>query len=551
MPSFTCYSLHPEIDGRRVSDLDEFVDFETRSIAAHGPVTGPGFSAKLFMISTPPHEPRWADFIRSGFGSDLQVGRSASIGALLIVAIGDGEGTEHFAFAFGLTGRHLLKQGAWQRTYGLRTALNLIYPRGLVDEAELSRILAVDARRRGGQTLRSRRQSSRATIYEAFDLDKVRDVLNAATGRPADFLTWGRRISGGDALHFGADIEFGELGRLCERISQAHGLDDYRERFAWLDNIQPIADPGLRTQLEAIVIGGIRGENLDDFDLAPPEIIDWTLVESFRFSFDARRRVSRPELRLGGYLAGLRSEGELEHIDGPFLRRRTITALDADGQAVHRWSVWRCLVGEFQADDSTYVLDEGEFFAVAQDYMQDLNDSVAAVPESTLQLPDASVRLREREYNQAAVEGREDLLLLDRHNVITSASTTPVEICDILTRARQLVHVKRHLGARDLSHLFSQGFVSAELLQDDRRFREAAQRKIEELGGRGAFLFFDPEGIRTDRFEIIYAIVADWRGRTLVEALPFFSKVNLRRTAQDLSSRGFRVSCRPVSVSIP
>jgi hypothetical protein len=37
-------------------------------------------------------------------------------------------------------------------------------------------------------------------------------------------------------------------------------------------------------------------------------------------------------------------------------------------------------------------------------------------------------------------------------------------------------------------------------------------------------------------------IVAPWRGRTLYEAMPFFSKVNLLRTMEDLINRGFRVA---------
>ena len=112
----------------------------------------------------------------------------------------------------------------------------------------------------------------------------------------------------------------------------------------------------------------------------------------------------------------------------------------------------------------------------------------------------------------------------------------------MLTANRQLIHVKRHLSSRELSHLFSQGFVSASLLQADSVFRDATHQKIKELGGDQSFGFFDVPSLTTTDFEVIFVIVAAWAGRGLSDALPFFSKINLERTAADLLNRGFRVT---------
>jgi hypothetical protein len=43
--------------------------------------------------------------------------------------------------------------------------------------------------------------------------------------------------------------------------------------------------------------------------------------------------------------------------------------------------------------------------------------------------------------------------------------------------------------------------------------------------------------------------VAAWRGRTIAGALPFFSKVNLERTASDLLNRGFKIALAQVDYS--
>jgi uncharacterized protein (TIGR04141 family) len=224
---------------------------------------------------------------------------------------------------------------------------------------------------------------------------------------------------------------------------------------------------------------------------------------------------------------------------------RQASAVDSDGHVIHRWSIWRSLTGEIELGGTIYILDEGDFFAVASNYLEEVNGYIDGLTESSVSLPEAG-SMREGEYNEHVAASSDQFLLLDKKTVSTGASTTPVEICDLLTRNRQLIHVKRHLGARDLSHLFSQGFVSADLLQQDPRFREAAQAKIRQVGSDD-FAFFDPAGIRNSDFEVIYAIANDWRDRTLARALPFFSKINLRRTAQDLINRGFGLSYRRVA----
>jgi uncharacterized protein (TIGR04141 family) len=150
--------------------------------------------------------------------------------------------------------------------------------------------------------------------------------------------------------------------------------------------------------------------------------------------------------------------------------------------------------------------------------------------------------VREAEYNRLAVNRlTPHAVLLDREIIRSSAITTGVEICDILTSASQLIHVKRHLGSSDLSHLFSQGFVSAELLQNDADFRKLAQEKITSLRSEAAFQMFDV-ALETGRFEVVYGVIANWGQRGLAGALPFFSKVTLRKAVQDLTNRGFRVS---------
>jgi uncharacterized protein (TIGR04141 family) len=54
--------------------------------------------------------------------------------------------------------------------------------------------------------------------------------------------------------------------------------------------------------------------------------------------------------------------------------------------------------------------------------------------------------------------------------------------------------------------------------------------------------------MRARRRHVVYGVIADWRERGLASALPFFSKVTLRKTAQDLANRRFGVSFAKIAI---
>jgi uncharacterized protein (TIGR04141 family) len=197
-----------------------------------------------------------------------------------------------------------------------------------------------------------------------------------------------------------------------------------------------------------------------------------------------------------------------------------------------------------------YIVAEGEFFEVEADYAKSLNDYIGAVAESPYLLPEGLGDIEEAVYNNRAAQSHPSYLLLDQMTIRVAGKTTPVEACDLLTQDGGFIHVKRKLGSSSLSHLFSQGTVSAELFLMNERYRTDLHQKISEAerdrarrdgdpGFVGRFSAFDPARISATDYRIVYAIVAKWKGRSLTQALPFFSKVNLRRHLEDLTRMGY------------
>lgn len=552
MTSLTCYKISAEFSSAANFRFEDLVEPELLDKARSlGPVSVEDFTAQAFLLPSHPRVVPWAAFIESGF-PEATVGNASSPSALVLVRVMM-KGKKHrkgdpiFAFTFGTSGRHLLDSNTYEHNFGLRTALNIIYPRA---GDESSRMRSIDTKQRGQTILRKRQQSSELSDFEVFGVNRLSDVMSKASGVPSNKDWWGTRITGGDSISFERSFQFSDLGDICKTIEEAHSLDDYRERFDWIDYIRPISDPELISKLERELITRLRTRELTNLSLAPPEILDWEHVTRFRFSFDRSRGMSvsditRFEARLGDWIAGLSAKGLLNELSMDRLRSQYLFAVDGEGAEWKKWPIVKCLVGELVIDKTIFILDEGAFFEVRKDYVKSLDSEIDSIPMSTVNLPDGVTTMVEADYNQlaAASDGH---LLLDRQTVRISGQSS-VEICDLLSKQKHLIHVKRHLGSSDLSHLFAQGFVSAESLQMSTEFRAKAQEKIEQVsGGDASFAFFGADDIRTSEYEVVYAIVEQWKSRTISSALPFFSKVNLREVNRQLIGRGFRVAMKQI-----
>jgi len=117
-------------------------------------------------------------------------------------------------------------------------------------------------------------------------------------------------------------------------------------------------------------------------------------------------------------------------------------------------------------------------------------------------------------------------------------------VCDLLTTARQLIHIKKRGASSTLSHLFAQGVNSAEWLIQDPAFRDEARELIHELDPTYAELI--PEGpIDPTQWEVAFVVITR-SGRDSPLTLPFFSLVTLRLAVRRLQALRFKVTKRTV-----
>ena len=558
--SLTIFQVAPSIDGSPVTDFDQVVldsVLGDPALQTSDVTVGQEFEARLYVIAPPASEPAWAEFLHDGFGASFALSPSASNKALLVIRFSYYSVDRYFAITFG-SGRYTMRRNAYVRSFGLKTALNLIYEGDQLDgSASFDRVRQVDSKTVAGNTFRTRRQANRDTNFEQFGLDTARDLLNTVTGEPTDRGEWGSRVFGADHVGVNLPLAFDDLADLCKRLWRAGRADDYEVHFKWVDNLSAISSPSKLEELRNDVAQSLRDGTADLFELAPPELVEWDEIETFRFEIGTAT-ADFDDLTLADYLQFVDDQGLTAVLDWQRLKDHRVSALGAAGEELFRWPISLCLFGELDDDGEKILFDSGDFLAVAAGFLDDLDSFIATIPESTVDLPDSrrvnGKEITEGEYNEDAAAHLPTNLLLDKRTVRVATSTSPIEVCDVLTTDRKFVHVKRKLGSASLSHLFGQGYVSGDLFLASPGYRAAVAAEIavaEADKGSGPIFTdsLDFDHPDSAAIEVVYAVVADWNGDSVVDRLPFFSKVNLRRHTTDLRRMGYHVTFKRIDIA--
>ena len=450
--------------------------------------------------------------------------RNASTSAVLLTR----RGGRLFAVAFGY-GRHLLAPGCWEENFGLRTTLNIVEP---------SRIRSIDKKRFDAIARQTREQASREGKIDDFGLDIEQDLLRALVGTPKD-EELGRRVAGMDALAPTVDVELKDLPELLVRYAKAYKRKAYRQSFPWVDHIAEVRDPSVKEQLEDLLVERLQEERPEKCWLAVPLPVDWSRVDGFRYGGSTREE-PKPDLHLRDFKETIRTDVKLS---AEYLRGRRVSCISAEGdQVIERWTIYQCLYAEVELGGETHLLSGGSWYRVAPNFVTAVNRDIRKIPATSVALPDYDDD-SEGDYNRrAARRNRRELALMDGKNIPFGGGPSKIEFCDLYAKSRAMIHVKRYHGSSVMSHLFAQGVVSAQAFVQSSDFRQKVNAKLPASHK----LRNTERRPRADTFEVAYAIVS--RSAKPLE-LPFFSKVNLRHSAELLRTLGFKVTLTKIPVS--
>lgn len=458
--------------------------------------------------------PSWADFFSGRVDPDA-FGKVRSSGALLLCTAAG----RHFAVTFG-TGRYLLDPLSIEQRFGLLVTLNAVDPRKIrsVDTASLER-----------QGMQSRRQASRDASTRDFGVDIEQDLVRAVAGTPLDGSI-GETIAGFDSLHVNARIEFPELRTQLESYLKKFGEKTYEQEFGWIDHVREVRDETIAEQLTGHVIRQIKAGSTRQIWLAPYGIIDWNDVSYFQFG-GAQAAPRHPILSLERFIEHAGGARRLRVDD----LRTQVRALRADDSIAHHWPVARCLQAEVQLHQKSFLLSAGKWYQIDEGFVESVDRLVREIPAVNVGLPDYQDQT-EGDYNtRAAKESQGRLALLDADTIRHGGGHGQIEFCDLYSRDRDLIHLKRYSSSATLSHLFAQAAVSGQNFKSDVDFRRKVNAKLSP-----SHRIPDVTAPLTqDQYRIVIGIIG---GPDATDKLPFFSRVTLKNTYKALRAYGYRVA---------
>jgi uncharacterized protein (TIGR04141 family) len=429
-----------------------------------------------------------------------------------------------------------LKPDCFELGFGLRAALNRV---------DVRKIRCLDLKNYEDLVVSMRKQTSRNSELGSFGLDVARDLVRAVTGEPTD-ATFAIRITGSDACSINVKITAGGLGKKCEQLYDAWKDSKYKQHFEWIDYLNEVRDSSLVAKLEDALLRAVKSGKDDLLHLAPAEPIDWQDVDKFRVT--GTRAIEYDDLDLDKYLSNLGTRVDSLTVE----KLKSYRVMVRWSGSVHfqsRWTLFSCLVWETTLKGQLYALVEGRWFEIEKSFAKRVRAFVKSLPAPKALLPDAKSGESEEKYNKRIARGDSDLVCLDRVLVKPADGVTPIEFCDLFSKRKELIHVKKKTRSATLSHLFSQGTVSARAFVQDGALRDQVLAKLKKTSGKTGFDLLIPDGKKRPvaaEYAVIYGVVAKPRANW-PESLPFFSQLNLMQHAKQLQEMGFGVNLQLIS----
>jgi uncharacterized protein (TIGR04141 family) len=476
----------------------------------------------LYVKVNAPHPPPWVAFFAGTV--DLAGVQGMSTSAVLLVRTGG----RTFAIAFGF-GRMLLQPGCTDDRFGLRVTLNAV---------DHQKIRSVDRETLDSPAPHSQIQARNPASISEFGLDVDQDLLRAVTGVPRD-ESLGKRLTGKDALRTTGPFTLAGLPALLRRYLAESKKTDYRDHFPWLDHIQEVKHPGLRDELDALLLERLGREEFEGLWLAVPERVEWQTIDGFSYR-NTTTAEQYSDIHLPTFLDGVRDPASLS-VDALKHRYRVYANTD-NGEVSYEWPVYQCLYAEVQHGGNQYLLNSSTWYQVDNAFRDRIENAFRRIPKATCVLPNADKDEIEKVYNARVANGNGVYALMDRKLIRHPDPKSPIEFCDLYSNAQEIIHVKPYAGSSTLSHLFAQGVTSGTLFAYDAGFRKAVNAKLP-----GTHQLANPQlPLPPKSYAVVYAIISASQHALTI---PFFSKVTLHGAAKTLRGVGYNVQLAKIGIN--
>lgn len=429
-----------------------------------------------------------------------------------------------FAIPFG-QGLYLLNEDVIEEQFGIKILLNSIDKDGF-------RQIHTTSYAKDHKTA-SEQMAKKMPISE-FGFDLFNDLMRKATAKSNAEEFYGNVITGGNLLSTNVPVDINNIEEFLKFCYKRYQEKKYREEFSWIDNIKEVKAKEVKEKLRQEIVNKINNKDFDKVWLAVPENIDWELINGFKFTVKGDLY---DDIYIEEFLKRLPNETITSYEQ---LENRYVASYSNDGDDyLNKWKISQCLVGEIELSGKAYCISNGKLYELNNDFSKEVIDNYEKIELYTVDFP-MNTGLEEKDYNILLQKSLPDSLLMDRVLIKADApGHSSIELCDVLTSTKDLIHVKKNGSSSVLSHLFNQANVSADFLQDS-KFRNTANTKIYETYGQNYFV----TDFKTEDYTIVLAIITN--SNVERPKIPFFSKVSIGHAMNLITRRGYKFKIKNI-----
>lgn len=513
---------------------------------------------RVYHLRDTAEAPHWAEWLDS-IGVRWPAPPQTRYDALLVVVRVRDKTTRFIAVTAG-RGRAGLNNKKVVNDFGRRVVLNATP----VDQLLLLRELGMDLTRR-------QRSSALARPGDAgaFGLDFLGARVDRAAGRLASEVPGelNGRVEGGRGLAINVSGGPDCLPDLCKMLLDLYGRDDYQEKFPFADRWVPL-DPEepLIAELNPKLFQTLAGQNAKSFSASFPA--DWERILDARELFISRAR----KVRLGAFTEVEIRDAIIKLGAGPDeIDTVDVRGFDSDGKVRYQRLLLQHVLYEADHEGKHYIYADGQWYFIPETIVTEVSalvDAVGVYSDANgdpISLPayswvwDAGKQIwkleTEGQYNER-VASLMGFALLDQVFFKDGMGHGKIEPCDLFSSEGDFIHVKR-LGsgsptqragggqddaandtkASGMSHLFTQGTVSAQLYADSLQFREWLRDQVEAQGLTWRWQTGLPNKAE---HTVVFGVVCA-PSRDIPTGLPFLIKAAFYQKLVELNRMGYNV----------
>lgn len=479
-----------------------------------------------YYVRSNSHQPTW---LNNFFDITDATLFQANAKVVLLVKRTYGENTRIFALTFGYA-KPLFKEGVLEEQFGLKIVLNT------VDANELRKISKLNI---GGNQKQSQEQIPKTGKISDFGFNVYSDLMRNVTALTKDEFFEKAIITGGDIFSITADKNIHNIEEFLDYCYEKYNETTYKNNFEWIDNIKAVKSKELIENLDNYVIEKIKTNAFENIWMAVPEVISWEQIKGFKCT---GLREIFDDIKIENIIEAI---DNLDELTMDKFKNKTIRAISAENDTeLFSWSAQKCLIAEIEYDSKSYCLNNGKWYQVNNDFEAVVKREYDGLTISELNLPEYFANgadvYTENEYNENLATSINAALI---HKVgeisYGGGAGNKIEVCDILTNNKELLHIKKAGSSSVLSHLFNQATVSAEALLDN-EFRQKYNQKLTE---KGMADYIDND-FKPSNYTIVLGIISKYNEAR--PRIPFFSKVAIRYTVKTLLNLGYRIEIKNI-----